>query len=187
MSFINHTTRISDSQDRQVDYQIEQEHIYLLIDQFHLTIEHQNQVYQPHQSQDPHCSSHLTIEPIQKNEHRHSVSTLDFKPLHPSQPVLYPKSNNQVIKPDNLNSILDLMIAFPNSNLSDWFQSVNNPSGGACGETMRKSSLTYYSAIDLELARYLVEALKVERSKEFKIPLNIMRHYKKNAKHLLNC
>ncbi|KAH9815284.1 armadillo-type protein [Melampsora americana] len=53
--------------------------------------------------------------------------------------------------------------------------------------TMRKSSMTYYPAIHLELARYLVEALKVEGLNEFKIPLNIMRHYKKNSKHLLNC
>ncbi|KAH9809275.1 hypothetical protein DFH28DRAFT_1189146 [Melampsora americana] len=42
--------------------------------------------------------------------------------------------------------------------------------GGACGE--------YHPVIHLELARYLVEALKVEGLNEFQIPLDIMRHYK---------
>ncbi|EGF98197.1 uncharacterized protein MELLADRAFT_118582 [Melampsora larici-populina 98AG31] len=53
--------------------------------------------------------------------------------------------------------------------------------------TMRKSSMTYYPSIHLELARYLVEALKVDGINGFQIPVNIMRHYKKNSKNLLNC
>lgn len=53
--------------------------------------------------------------------------------------------------------------------------------------TMRKSSMTYYPGIHLELARYLQEALKVDGLYGFHLPVNVMRHYKKNSKNLLNC
>ncbi|KAH9824290.1 hypothetical protein DFH28DRAFT_1118111 [Melampsora americana] len=190
MSFINHTTSISDPQDCQVDYQIEQEIIYLLMDRIHLTIEHQNQVYQPHPSQDPHSSSHLTIEPIQKNEHRHSISTPDFKPLHPSQPVSYPKSNNhQVIKPDDLNSILDLMIAFSDSNLSDWFQSANNPSVDTAHHPL-KSFAKLFSIIFHQFTSSKFQPLsahynQITIGKYFRLAIRLSQHLPSSLKLIL--
>lgn len=189
MSFINSTTTLSDPQRRQEDYQIQQEIIDLLIDRIHLTIEHQQQVYQSHRPQDPQ-SSHSTIPLIRKHERGHSISTPDVKPLHQSQSGTYSKSNNhQVIKSDDLNCILDLMIAFSDESLSDWFQSANNPSVDPAHHPL-KSFAKLFSIIFNQFTSINFQPLSAHHNqitigKYFRLAIRLSQHLPSSLKLIL--